>query len=100
MKHQVLYIKKNLRHSAITTSKDVKILQPGPEKRGVSKKPRTLNHPVVLVCCPSLCPQILLQLVWGTFQEKQDGGRSWDLLSSVVLRVVVCEVREEGGERS
>ena len=46
MKLEVLYIKKNLRHSAITTSKDIKILQPGPEKRGVSKKPRTLNHPV------------------------------------------------------
>ena len=46
-KHQVLYIKKNLRHSAISTSKDIKIGQPGPEKRGVSKYPRTLNHPVV-----------------------------------------------------
>ena len=34
MKHQVLYIKKNLIHSAITTSKDIKIRQPGPEKRG------------------------------------------------------------------
>ena len=47
IKHQVLYIKKNLRHSAITTLKDIKIGQPGPEKRGVSKEPRTLNHPVV-----------------------------------------------------
>ena len=46
IKYQVLYIKKNLRHSAITTSKDIKIGQPGPEKRGVSKYPRTLNHPV------------------------------------------------------
>ena len=47
IKHQVLYIKKNLRHSAISTSKDIKIGQPGPEKRGVSKYPRTLNHPVL-----------------------------------------------------
>ena len=37
IKHQVLYIKKNLRHSAISTSKDIKIGQLGPEKRGVSK---------------------------------------------------------------
>ena len=47
MKHQVPYIKKNLRHLAITTSKDIKIGQPGPELRGVSKCPRTCGHPVV-----------------------------------------------------
>ena len=46
MKHQVLYIKKNLRHSAITTSKDIKIRQPGSELRGVSKFTRTFGHPV------------------------------------------------------
>ena len=46
MNHQVLYIKKNLRHSAITTSKDIKIGQPGPELRGVSKITRTFGHPV------------------------------------------------------
>ena len=34
MKYQVLYIKKNLRHSPITTSKDIKIRQPGPKLRG------------------------------------------------------------------
>ena len=48
MKHQVLYIKKNLRHSAITTSKDIKIRQPGPELRGVSKCYSTVGHPVGL----------------------------------------------------
>ena len=48
MKHQVLYIKKNLILSTFTTSKDIKIRQPGPELRGVSKYPRTFGHPVDL----------------------------------------------------
>ena len=49
MKHKVLYIKKNLRHPAITTLKDIKISQPGPKLRGVSKCTRTFGHPVVAV---------------------------------------------------
>ena len=47
MKHRVLYIKKNLRVSTFTTSKDIKIHQSGPELRGVSKCTRTFGHPVV-----------------------------------------------------
>ena len=59
MKHQVLYIKKNLIHSAITTSKDIKIRQPGPELRGVSKKPRTFGHPVVAALHYGILPHFL-----------------------------------------
>ena len=47
MIHQVLYIKKNLRHSAISTSKDIKIRQPGQELRGVLLWTRTCGHPVL-----------------------------------------------------
>ena len=60
MKHQVLYIKKNLIHSAITTSKDIKIRQPGPELEGVSKCPRTFGHPVdSLLNCIIGCEKLL-----------------------------------------
>ena len=45
--HMTIMHEKNLKPSTFTTSKDIKICQPWPEKRGVSKYTRTFAHPVV-----------------------------------------------------
>ena len=47
--HMTIMHQKNLIPSTFTTSKDIKIRQPGPEKWGVSKYTQTCGHPIVLI---------------------------------------------------
>ena len=83
MKHQVLYIKKNLSHSAITTSKDIKIRQPGPELEGVSKSPRTCGHPVDICSTWDLGSLILVN---GSLL-------SWWFGQSDFVQLTICSVK-------
>ena len=64
----VLYIKKNLPHRSITTSKYIKIRQPRPEIEGVSKITLTVRHPVY---GPDLPRAAGRQTVPGEVQRKE-----------------------------